>query len=331
MKNLILEENESSNYKPRTEENAKNADLTIAIALDFKTAGEVLTKELVDKHGKKFIAVRPEGDPVEKASKIVDKINSFDLPEQITLNIAGNGLYTMRGALNQTQADEFAYLLLKNIVHDGRLKSKITKVRTGGQTGFDEAGAKAALKLGIWTTVHMPKGFRIRNEKEGEITMSAEHARLRFEYVPTKTKVFVDMDNCLCDFVKSYNEWKKAHPQITYPQSQFGFFSNLEPVDGAVEAFKKLQDHFDVYILTRPSIYNLMCYTEKADWVKRHLGFEVLEKLIIACDKSMVRAKGAYLIDDDTQAGQLEFEGEFVHFKTDKFPDWNSVLNYLIK
>lgn len=147
----------------------------------------------------------------------------------------------------------------------------------------------------------------------------------------TKKKIFLDLDNVMCDFKKSYNEWKEAHPEITYPQSQFGFFSNLEPIEGALDAFKELQKHYDVYILTRPSIYNLMCFTEKADWVKRHLGFEMLEKLIIMCNKSMVKGENAYLIDDDVQAGQLNFEGEFIHFKTEKFPDWETVVKYLIK
>ena len=146
-----------------------------------------------------------------------------------------------------------------------------------------------------------------------------------------KTKVFVDMDGTMCQFRESYLQWKKEHPEITYPQSQFGFFSNLSPIPGAIDAFKILEENFDVYILTKPSVYNLMCFTEKADWVKRHLGFHMLEKLILMCDKSMVKAEGAYLIDDDIQAGQLQFEGEFIHFATDKFPDWDSVLKYLIK
>lgn len=146
-----------------------------------------------------------------------------------------------------------------------------------------------------------------------------------------KNKVFIDMDGTLCSFQKSYDEWKREHPEITYPQSQFGFFSNLEPIEDAIDAFKELQKHFEVYILTRPSIYNLMCYTEKADWVKRHLGFEVLENLIIACDKSIVKGENAYLIDDDIQANQLNFEGTFLRFGTTEFPDWKSILKHLIK
>ena len=144
-----------------------------------------------------------------------------------------------------------------------------------------------------------------------------------------KSRLLIDMDDCLCDFTGSHTWWKNKFPEITYPQSQFGFFSNLEPLDGAIEAFKELEKHFEVYILTRPSIYNLMCYTEKADWVKKHLGFHTLERLILACDKSMV--KGDYLVDDSIADGQLDFEGELIRFGSDEFKNWNDVLKYLIK
>ena len=335
MSKLILEENESKNYKPRTEVNAKSAELTIAIALKHDTAGERVTKEFVAKHNKKYIAVRPEGNIKEKAEKIVDKINEFNLPQYICLNVAGNGLYTISGEMNQQQADDFTYQLLKSITENPKLKSKIALVRSGGQTGFDEAGAKAGLKLGLSTIVHMPKGFLIRTQDGRDVTMSAEHAKHRFDIgepiVEKKVKIFCDMDGVLCDFKGAYLQWKGTHPEITYPQSQYGFFSNLEPMPGAVEAFKKLEEHFEMYILTRPSTYNLNCYTEKADWVRRHLGFHVLENFITMCNKSLVQGKGAYLIDDDIQAGQLEFEGELIQFGKEKCPDWDAVLKYLIK
>jgi 5'(3')-deoxyribonucleotidase len=206
------------------------------------------------------------------------------------------------------------------------LEVKIQSIRSGGQTGFDEAGLKAGLKLKINTIAYYPKGYRIR-DLEGDKTQTREQVFRRLGYKQRK-KVFVDMDNCLCDFVGSYAQNKKDYPEIEYPQSQFGFFSNLAPIENAVESFKFLEEYFDVYILTRPSIYNLMCYTEKADWVKRYLGFHILEKLVIACDKSIVDSENAYLIDDTTQAGQLDFRGEFIHFKTNKFPNWESVISY---
>lgn len=327
---FILEEDKDGGYSARTEINAREADVTFAIAINFDSAGEKLTKSMAKKHGKVYIPVSPFGDIVEKSDKIVEKLNQiFEGQHYISFNIAGNGITTLKGSLTQEQCDEFTYNLLHAIVNHSNLKTRIKTIRSGGQTGFDEAGIKAGIKLKIDTIAYYPRGYRIRDlDSDRTQTRDEVFKRIGFKQ---RTKVFVDMDGVLCDFKGSYIQWKKDHPEITFPQAQFGFFSNLEPIPGSIEAFKKLQDHFDVYILTRPSIYNLMCYTEKADWVKRHLGFHVLENLIMMCDKSVVKGHGAYLIDDTIQAGQLDFDGEFIHFASDKFPNWDYVLKYLIK
>ena len=49
--------------------------------------------------------------------------------------------------------------------------------------------------------------------------------------------------------------------------------------------------------------------------------------LILSNDKSLFRGKA--LIDDRTKYGVTEFEGEHIHFKTERFPNWESVLEYL--
>jgi 5'(3')-deoxyribonucleotidase len=144
-----------------------------------------------------------------------------------------------------------------------------------------------------------------------------------------KPIVYVDMDGVLCNF---YGAAKKAlieNPSQKYPQSKWGFFLKLEEIPDAIESFRKLQDKYDVWILTRPSFKNVNCYTEKAQWVWDHLGYDVLEKTIMSPDKSLL--KGDYLIDDCGNAGQDRFEGEWINFKSDRFPDWKSVIEYLIK
>jgi 5'-nucleotidase len=328
---FILEEDRDSGYHARTEINAREADVTIAIAVNFDSLGEKLTKEMAKKHKRLYIPVSPYGDISDKAHKIVAKLNETFRGQKhsIVINIAGNGLNTMKGVLTQQQCDDFTYNLLFSMVNNPALEIKIKGIRSGGQTGFDEAGLKAGIRLKIDTTAYFPKGYRIR-DLQGDKNQTREEVFKRLG-IKQRVKVFVDMDGVLCDFKGSYLQWKKDHPEIEYPQSQFGFFSNLTPIPGSIEGFKKLQKHFDVYILTRPSIYNLMCYTEKADWVKRHLGFHVLENLITMCDKSLVKGEGAFLIDDTVQAGQLDFEGQFIHFGSEQFKNWEAVLNFLIK
>lgn len=141
--------------------------------------------------------------------------------------------------------------------------------------------------------------------------------------------VFFDMDGVLADYMERYNLMKEKYGS-EYPQSQIGFFSRLIPIDNAIESFKKIEScgKYKCYILTRPSIKNINCYSEKAEWIRNFLGEHVLENMILACDKSLIM--GDYLIDDMAEHGQTDFIGEHIHFAQDKFPDWNSIVEYLV-
>jgi len=113
--------------------------------------------------------------------------NNIILPKEfevrgITLNIAGNGIYTMKGKYTQQQVDDFTYKLLNKILNSPNLKNKIESIRTGGQTGFDEAGAKAGIKLGIPTIINAPKGWMFRNEKGQDIS-SEKSFKERFKSI----------------------------------------------------------------------------------------------------------------------------------------------------
>lgn len=143
-----------------------------------------------------------------------------------------------------------------------------------------------------------------------------------------KKRLYIDMDGVLCNFYKAAKKALQENPTQRYPQSQWGFFLKLEEISGAIEAFNKLQEKYDVWILTRPSFRNVNCFTEKAQWVWDHLGFNAVEKTIMAGDKSLL--KGDYLIDDMDGDGQPNFEGEWIRFGSYKYPDWNSVLKYLL-
>lgn len=136
-----------------------------------------------------------------------------------------------------------------------------------------------------------------------------------------KLKLYIDMDDTVCNFTDSFNRLKtdKNH----YPQQAYGFFRNLEPIKDALYYISLLEEKYDIWFLTRPSVLNPLCYTEKREWIEKYFGIEKCHKLILSPDKSLL--KGEYLIDDNYH----NFDGELLLFGKD-YPNWESVYFYLI-
>ncbi len=139
------------------------------------------------------------------------------------------------------------------------------------------------------------------------------------------------MDNVLVDFNRLLKERKlvKTDEIDNFVDNTEGIFLNLEPMKGAIEAFDFLSQHFDTYILTTAPWKNESAWIDKRKWVEKYLPKSGVKKLIITHNKGL--NKGDYLIDDRIAKGVDKFEGEHIHFLTDQFPDWDSVLKYLIK
>ena len=141
----------------------------------------------------------------------------------------------------------------------------------------------------------------------------------------TKLRVYIDMDHTFCDFGDAIEFWKKratTEVEKQWPWSQVGFFGSLLPMEGAIEFWNKWNKEDDLWFLTRPSIPNRHCYTEKAEWIYRWLGQEAQEKLILSPRKELLR--GDVLIDDAAKDGQPFFEGVWWRFGTPECYDWAS-------
>ena len=67
--------------------------------------------------------------------------------------------------------------------------------------------------------------------------------------------------------------------------------------------------------------------THKRLWIEKYFGKKARHKLILTARKDL--NKGDFLIDDSSRRGQPEFNGEWIHFGSDRFPNWETVLNYL--
>ncbi|GAB2703296.1 hypothetical protein GCM10011274_46440 [Paraglaciecola chathamensis] len=144
--------------------------------------------------------------------------------------------------------------------------------------------------------------------------------------------VYIDMDDVLCDYKSAHSTKLAANPGITFPQSQYGFFASLQPIEGAIESVKALikDKRFSPYILTAPSYVNPLCYTEKRVWIETYFGLEFTKRLIISSDKSLF--KGDVLIDDNAFGkGQEGFEGMIFQFGNPEYQNWKMVMKGLLE
>jgi len=141
--------------------------------------------------------------------------------------------------------------------------------------------------------------------------------------------LYFDMDNVLVDFQSAFKyltedtlkEYEGRLDEVP------GIFSLMEPMDGALDAYRILVEKYDSYILSTAPWENPSALADKLHWVKKYLGGPAHKRLILSHNKHL--NIGDYLIDDRTKNGAAEFTGEHIHFGSDKFPDWSSVLAYL--
>jgi 5'(3')-deoxyribonucleotidase len=104
-------------------------------------------------------------------------------------------------------------------------------------------------------------------------------------------------------------------------------FFEAEPMPGAIEAYNKLIEVFDVYLLTSAPWKSMGSTEAKQRWVMKYLGASADKRMIVSHNKNLMI--GDYLIDDRTANGAGEFKGELIQFGTKKYPDWSAVLDYL--
>lgn len=132
------------------------------------------------------------------------------------------------------------------------------------------------------------------------------------------------MDDTMCEYASAHARALAAVPQQRFPQAEMDFFRGLAPIPGALDSMRRIAAHgYDVWILSRPSYQNPLCYTEKRLWVEDHLGLEWCEKLILCPDKSLLR--GEWLIDDVLWG----FEGRQLRFSRESGMDWPRIVEIL--
>lgn len=109
-----------------------------------------------------------------------------------------------------------------------------------------------------------------------------------------------------------------------------GIYRDLPPMKGAVEAVSELRKSglYDMFVATTNSWGNPYGATDKRFCIEKHFGDTFYKRLVITHNKNLLI--GDYLVDDRTKNGAGEFSGEHIHFGSETYPDWDSVLNKLL-
>lgn len=164
---IIFEEHNETGYAMRTWDNARLSDLTIAFAIDFTTPGEILTKKAA--YGK-YLSVDFDLllTDINKAASIV--LREMEKRKVRVLNVAGNGIYSLKHICNQEFINNRLLLLFTIIILN---YGNYFTIRSGGQTGFDEAALVTGDFLNMPTICLAPKNWMFRDINGQDICSQA--------------------------------------------------------------------------------------------------------------------------------------------------------------
>jgi 5'(3')-deoxyribonucleotidase len=149
-----------------------------------------------------------------------------------------------------------------------------------------------------------------------------------------KKILYIDMDNTLVDF---HAKLETVDPVVREKyrgkeDEMPGLFALMPAMAGALDAFVELAGLFDTYILSTAPWGNPSAWQHKVEWVQMHLGMDegspAYKRLILYHHKNLNR--GDFLVDDRPyHRGADEFVGEVIHFGSEEFPDWPTVVAHL--
>src|SRR6056300_224353 len=157
-----------------------------------------------------------------------------------------------------------------------------------------------------------------------------------------KKIIYIDMDGVLVDFQKAIDDWFETHSHLKErykdnPDHIQGLFRIAPPIEGAIEAVKKLHESgkYELFIATSAPWGNPLSASDKRFWIEEHFGNLFHKKMFVTHRKDLLM--GDYLIDDRTKNGAGEFSGELLQFgvnwetgKEGPYPNWESILEYLL-
>lgn len=113
------------------------------------------------------------------------------------------------------------------------------------------------------------------------------------------------------------------------PDKMPGFFSHVEPYEGAVRHLHELSKYkqIDWHIVSSSSWKNPDALVEKRIWVEKHFGSLVKDRLIFTKRKDLLR--GDYLVYRHASKGVKDFQGEQLRFGEHPIPHWSHIVHHL--
>lgn len=150
----------------------------------------------------------------------------------------------------------------------------------------------------------------------------------------SKRKIlYVDMDGVIADFENGLKNivpdviWDHDHVDKACEQHPY-VFKFLPEIPGGIAAVNMLKIEYEILFLSTPMWNVPESYTDKRKWLRNKFGEWANKRLVLTHRKDL--AIGDYLIDDRLTNGSESFTGEHIHFGTEKYPDWDAVLKYLL-
>lgn len=145
--------------------------------------------------------------------------------------------------------------------------------------------------------------------------------------------LYVDMDGVICCFESGI---RALEPDVEWTgenidricESNPRIFLSLPEIKGSTEALNFLKNHFDVYFASTPMWNVPHSWMDKRIYLFDRFPWAE-KKLILTHNKGLLR--GDFIIDDRTVHGVDSFQGKHIHFGTNMFPNWETVINYLMK
>ncbi|ATU05019.1 hypothetical protein BKN14_01020 [Candidatus Gracilibacteria bacterium HOT-871] len=145
-----------------------------------------------------------------------------------------------------------------------------------------------------------------------------------------KKILYLDLDGVLADFESGKKDLiEKGFDESYIFKNLEGFFRDLPPIPGAIEAFEELSEFFNIFILSTAPWGNDSAWSDKAIWVKKYLGEKARKKLILSHRKDL--NIGDFLVDDRLANGSENFSGEHIHFGQVGFENWEKAKKYLLE